>query len=462
MNFNEKQNQALHLLIDFLYNNDKYFYLFGYAGTGKTFLINHYVNLILQQKLVDNIYICAPTHQALDVIESTFDKYIGVNFMTIHKLLQYKAVISTQDGSKIFKSNSKSPYLKNLVRTLVIIDECSMISNTMFNEIDLCCVKTVFMGDSLQLPPIGESISVVFQKVKPDYKYFIELTDIMRTNSPIIKNVTTEIRNCKIGESICSKLIAFNGRTFRMFHKNSDPSISKWLKFYISRVNQTKMPIIITWKNCTSDYYNNIIRKFIHANNYCDNYLTNDQIIFKNYYSSPLDEVKFYTSNIVKIINISTQPVTLFDWITMKSNDRVFDNLLNKLNKLSYAINVDTMVVQNKKNHNFRILTVNRNDLSKYQKMLINIKHQIKLYHQKYNSETHTKNLWKSYHEKLIDPYANISFGYSITSHKAQGSTFQIVFVDVTDIALNKNIPEMHKSLYTSAGRAAEELIFIL
>ncbi len=135
------------------------FYLFGFAGTGKTFLISRIViDLILENK-IDHVYVCAPTHKALNVIESYFRSSIdndpqsalnkSISFMTIHKLLEFKPIIKADDGSKIFKSSQESKFLKKLEDKLIIIDECSMISKDMVTEIDkyinLYPVKIIFM-----------------------------------------------------------------------------------------------------------------------------------------------------------------------------------------------------------------------------------------------------------------------------------------------------------------------------
>ena len=59
----------------------------------------------------------------------------------------------------------------------------------------------------------------------------------------------------------------------------------------------------------------------------------------------------------------------------------------------------------------------------------------------------------------------DIDYGFSLTSHKSQGSTYDIVFVDVNDMVYNKlgkpyaDIDDMLRRLYVSCSRARKELI---
>ena len=59
----------------------------------------------------------------------------------------------------------------------------------------------------------------------------------------------------------------------------------------------------------------------------------------------------------------------------------------------------------------------------------------------------------------------DLDYGFAITSHRAQGSTYDIVFVDVNDMVYNKfnkpytDIDDMLRRLYVGCSRARKELI---
>ena len=59
----------------------------------------------------------------------------------------------------------------------------------------------------------------------------------------------------------------------------------------------------------------------------------------------------------------------------------------------------------------------------------------------------------------------NLDYGFALTSHKSQGSTFNNVFVDVDDIVFDKfgmlysNIDEINRRLYVACSRCKDKLI---
>jgi hypothetical protein len=68
------------------------------------------------------------------------------------------------------------------------------------------------------------------------------------------------------------------------------------------------------------------------------------------------------------------------------------------------------------------------------------------------------KPLWKNFHDTCIEPFAQLSYGYAITCHKAQGSNYYNVFVDAGDIMKNNKESEMRRCLYTAFTRTINEL----
>lgn len=489
---NEKQKLCIEKINSFLFDKkDKYFYLLGYAGTGKTFLIGKIIKDLLYESKMDHIFICAPTHQALYVIESYLKSNMPPNeqinfltkmsFVTIHKLLEFKPVIMADDGSKIFKSNKESKFLKRMEDKLVVIDECSMISRDIVIElnkyVDLYPLKVIFLGDSAQLPPVHEKSSIIFSSIPTNYKNYILLDEIMRTKSQDIKDVATIIRSWNKQESLVKSLLPIYNRkgAFKMYHKKKNAIESTWFKTFTNKIKKGQTPIILTWKNDTADYYNMITRKFIHKTSDLNHYIVGDYAMFTNYYSAE-DGAAFYTSNMIKILAIKTESIVLFDWNrilleeTKTEIEKSYNTLIKKLDKIPNKFTIDSFTVEriyndiniNNGGKTHVVQTVHQPDLNDYRDMLEKIREHIEVFHKKYKSEPHTNRLWDVYHKKLVDPYANLSFGYSLTTHKSQGSTFEYVFVDLEDVSENMNMDEMQHLLYTAATRCSKELGFIL
>ena len=73
--------------------------------------------------------------------------------------------------------------------------------------------------------------------------------------------------------------------------------------------------------------------------------------------------------------------------------------------------------------------------------------------------KTVLQRLWEFYYYLIIDKFADISYGYAITVHKSQGSTYNNVFVDMNNICKTiKDKNQLHKCIYTAITRASKKL----
>jgi superfamily I DNA/RNA helicase len=66
--------------------------------------------------------------------------------------------------------------------------------------------------------------------------------------------------------------------------------------------------------------------------------------------------------------------------------------------------------------------------------------------------------IWKDWQTNVMDRFAQLNYGYAITVHKSQGSTFKNVFIDIMDIFENHNQTERLKCLYTAITRSSNSL----
>jgi len=442
---NTKQQQCFEQIQDFLSQDaEKVFYLFGYAGTGKTYLTGNIIKEILLAKKIDQVIVCAPTHQALNVIESYLrininsidtsdnnnnnDKYQlmqKIIFMTIHRLLEFKPTIISQTGTKVFKSNKKSKFLKKMENKLVVIDECSMLSQDIVTEInkyiELYPIKIVFLGDSAQLLPVHETHSLIFSQVPKKYKYHIVLDQIMRTKSQDIKDIATSIRFWDLKTTISDPWVTIHNRkseSFKLYHKKEEISNATWFKRFIADTKNNKTPIIITWKNNTADTYNKLIRKHLfqtdikdsdkkHKDN-LNSYIVGDIAMFNNYYMSTESNMPFYTANMIKIMDVETSTKNICCWknfLYENSNslaERSFNILVKKFTKINMDYDVNKLIVTKINNDTittsdkfitvpdktYFIYAISRNGLDEYRGMLINIQEHIEIFFKKYKSNT--------------------------------------------------------------------------
>lgn len=67
--------------------------------------------------------------------------------------------------------------------------------------------------------------------------------------------------------------------------------------------------------------------------------------------------------------------------------------------------------------------------------------------------------LWDFYYYQFIDQFADIIYGYAITTHKSQGSTYKNVYIEMADIIQNNpNDKNSHQCLYTAVTRASNKI----
>ena len=149
------QETALELMHKWFKSNSPVFCLSGRAGTGKTFVINHFLNSVNT-----NVCVTAPTHKAVRVIESM----TGRKGKTLHSLhgLRPNVNLDTFDLNNPQFDALATPVMQNY--KLIVCDECGMINSGLHSlnlkrAIDMN-VKILYVGDQNQLPPVVHSLSL--------------------------------------------------------------------------------------------------------------------------------------------------------------------------------------------------------------------------------------------------------------------------------------------------------------
>lgn len=499
MEFNKKQTEAYEKIHKFVESSTlKHFYLFGYAGTGKTYLMSKVIRSLIDENKINHVYLCAPTHTALNVLESYFKSEFSeesattlkskMTFMTIHKLLGLKPTISMDTGTKIFKSTTESKFLKHFSNKLIVLDECSMLCADISKDIEkylsLYPLKIIFMGDKAQLPPVSEPESLIFN-VGSNYEFMINLDEVMRTKSLEIKEVSSVIRNWNLTdklETVVQGLVGVHKKKnskFKMYHQSKNT----WFKKIQSIIKKKGIPpVILTWTNEKSRSYNELIRKDIHKNVdiTINTYIPGDHMMFGAYYLGP-DRTQYFTADTVRLVSIKKQQIKLYDWNNAKlvkcinKAELAYNVLVRKFAGFNHDIDVDELVVvrigsdfsKELTDDDFTekiIMTIHNEEsnTTKYDILTKNIKTDIETFFKTHNSERLSTKLWNIFHKYIQEPYAKLTFRYSTTIHKSQSSTYNYVFVDLADVSKNHNKPELSKALYTATTRVSEELYFLI
>ena len=134
----------------------KPFVLSGYAGTGKTFLIKEFAKNHIHLS-ESEIAFCTPTGKAATVLIKS-----GIlTAITIHRLIyRPEKIIEEKEINGQIKQIEKIIFvkndtLKNEETKLVIVDEISMVSKEIFDDLLSFNIPILCCGDPAQLPPVG-------------------------------------------------------------------------------------------------------------------------------------------------------------------------------------------------------------------------------------------------------------------------------------------------------------------
>lgn len=336
--------------------------------------------------------------------------------------------------------------------------------------------------------------TVLDEKLKNRYDIFMEqlkkiesyiLKEVMRSKKKNVIKTCLSIRHWIDERCELPAFEKFNGKKGIQFYnyQKQNKLDEEWFKlaledFKISNENN----IIITWTNSQANEYNMILRSMIYNKKDLKRFEVGDILILNDFYNFKNQESKISTSEQMKIISeriVKLKP-QLFENIIESIN---FDKLKNscslkrkieefityiknifEIDYESHELSVYNMADDDKIKLKIYVLTTNFEH--KYNQIVKEIQIQIKKFIAKLTSLSYTTNqvesisrlFWRNLHQNLIEPFATVSYGYSITCHKAQGSNFYNVYVDANDIMKNIKENEMKKCLYTAFTRTINNL----
>jgi len=180
----------------------------------------------------------------------------------------------------------------------------------------------------------------------------------------------------------------------------------------------------------------------------------------------------------INIYKSKSKTLSQYEKLVLINN---IDKNINFMNNLVHKYN-ETLFTNGLNDENITIMTIHEDDIIKYNEIVEigNIK-LLKLKEKLYSKinkikdidnmekcnlfsiiEKKMNTLWKEWQNKIIDSMAQLNYGYCITVHKSQGSTFNNVYIDIADIFENKSKDEVLKCLYTAITRTSDSLELLL
>jgi exodeoxyribonuclease-5 len=424
------------------------FLLKGYAGTGKTSLVGALVKTL--DALRQNVVLLAPTGRAAKV----FAAYAEHPAYTIHKKIYRQRTFGGEGGGAFSLQPNLTPH------TLYIVDEASMIANeglsgSMFGSGRLLddlmtfiytgvgC-RLLLMGDTAQLPPVGEeeSPALTADKLRSYGLNVIEmnLTEVVRQaqDSGILYNAT-RLRQT-IADNRCNVIphIRLQG-----FADVRTLSARDWLETLSECYDADGMDetVVVCRSNKQANAYNNAIRNYILGRE--EELERGDMLmIVKNNYfwSEQQKDIDFIANGDIAVVRRIRRGHSLYGFrfqdVVLSFPD--YDNqetdarlLLDTLQSPSPALSRDD---------NERLFSGVCEDYAEINP--------------------------KSERIKRIkeDPYFNalqVKYAYAVTCHKAQGGQWKNVFLDQGFMTEEHLTPNYYRWLYTAFTRATGTLYLI-
>lgn len=479
---NEGQKEGHDWLVDFICHNGKDGFrkvlLNGYAGTGKTFLINRVVESVRKKMPQMNFGMTAPTHKAVRVLKRSSELRDMLDFGTIHSFLGLKQDIDIKDGKVSYKPDFNPNNERKIDRiNVLIIDETSMLHDELFEYIEdeqrsNVYLLVIYMGDAAQIPPVGkkqetgEANAIPFLKARQQSHgiYQIDLTEPQRQakESPII------MYGIAIREQANRQKIDFDFTEDMKEHlekispKGNLPLLRElFLRYYDTPEFQEDQDYVkvIAYTNENVNYFNNEIRLLLNKAVTLPRIIENEKLIM----DKPLIEkkiIKLHTNDEVVTKSVTVRPATL-EYKLYPSNPIELQNLLNKSgidhyeNKLELKVYDCILVDEDRKE--FKVAILHEDSEKPFNALRDKIKQGALKASDKWQRAT----MWKQFYA-IEEEFAWVKHNYAITAHKSQGSTYQYVFSMEWDMELKcQDIEERNRIRYVSATRAKEKLFVI-
>jgi len=531
MHLTESQEKAYDKIInDFLV--EKIVLLSGSAGTGKTTLTKYICNYYSE----NNKTICAiaPTHKSKKIIDTIVNEksIIKVPTYTVASFLG-----KIKEHSYIGTKKYSDPILKKIQGYyLFIVDEVSMISDKdlkiIINYIKNSDKRLLIIGDPYQIPcpssPVVHYMTDTIDIIRRSDSFVfsdtniikIHLTEIIRQNkcSPILQLA------CYVRDNIDNEFTIESTNYSNKYIISPEKIYDLYKLYYENHPYSTK---IIAYTNQSVRIHNIEVRKKLGFNDmfvindlltgynnsgWPEYFIENgqDYIITDNIYTDTYSINKYsqLSGNLIdfKILNTNVIVEKKF-FINIKSsnNYEFMIELMNRAEKVNnnFSTKKDYQKYMELKNH-----TIFMDDIYKYDNNIMSemdfkemhpllftkIENVISITSKEIIKSELTEKMNKLYNniielrlldnknicesETFADKFKviekDIYYGYAITAHKSQGSTYHNVFVDEIDFQkisdkwnykynrMESRIREKNQLKYVSYTRAKEFLYIIL
>lgn len=461
--YNKEQQSAIINAVSFLKTNTdptQYYVIEGKAGTGKTTIAKE----ILKEFEDEQIYVAAVSHKAKGVIKNSFGEDTrGKKFFSIAGLLGMKGINDNDTQTTKFQVGLKVPLLDN-PPALLVIDEASMITEDVLKKIiDINSslsrpFQMLFLGDIGQIQPIRDEQSEFYRTHK----------DLLNKKSDIFNSKHKSKLITRVRQGEANPILPYADYFWENSQKEN-PELNPTQ--HIVRNNQITDKGSLLFSNSEAEVLSSVIKA---VKNAVEKGLTNHVKIVtyhvneKTELNQKIHEALFgkdsdYSKGDMLILN---SPYDLPDVnATMENSSEIQIKSIQDTDVDEFGVHtlyLETNGTAYTRTGNEQkdcvIQVVSRNDIGLYNQKLQELASRAK----RQTNRALKKQAWSDFWE-YKGRYADVDFGYAITAHKSQGSTYDIVVVDEKDIMGTTATSNQEKSelIYTALTRPRKTAIVI-
>ena len=413
MQLTEQQSQVLDSLTSFIISEDQqYMVLKGFAGTGKTTVVAELIQWINQYNELAKALntptikksLTATTNKAASVLANA----TTTRATTIHSLLglsvryeQGKPVLYVRNS---YVLNSDTP-------DIVIIDEASYINEELLEyiQVHLKDSKVLFIGDDTQLTPVGSEETTIFNQGYPT----LELTELMRQPVGALQELCVELR--KQVQSNEPFTVNMDNQEICLVSKEE---FSQMIQDDMGRDDwKPSDSKVVCYTNTLALDVNNAVHTHKHGS---PKFTSGDVLICNSHVNTSRQTIP--TDSLVKIERVNDNQTLDVD---------IHKQTYMSINCCTYTINDEIFAT-----------AYDQNEVKAAIKYAIQQRDWITL-------------------EWLRVMFLDLRHSYACTVHKAQGSTYDTVYVDLDDLyKAIRNKDMYNRLLYVAVSRAAKKVVF--
>lgn len=490
----EQQQEAFNQIHEWFFESDRTsskFMLKGYSGTGKSFStqrIIHSLRELSQEKGGRlRVALCAPTHKATKVLKSFAHKagLYDVAITTLHSLLHVTPGEFDSQGRQKLIPNKFSTSAHYNEFGLVVVDESSMIGLDLLNFIP-ADIPTIFLGDPAQLPPVDPEedgdpkLSPVFE-VQPQY----ELTQVMRYDGEIAF-LATDIRNnldCQYPPRITS-----SGNLEKL-------SVTEWEVAMLKAFTQLSVNggdpdsvRVLAFTNKRVEDLNRMVRAAMQFG-VTDKYVADERLVAKEpiFKLPTIKEWKKYCEVNGKNFDLQWMPqdpedapilMQTCEECVVQSTERVLVTKRAQLMDVPLEVDCYLLKVESDLGVEFKVTAIAAEKGSPEMSLITawfgEFRQRILNLHSDDEKKISTQKLrakhWKDFCRILQELNLSVKgkvvidrlqYAYALTTHQAQGSTFETVFADFNNMFACRHPKTRNQLRYVALTRAAKKAVVL-